>query len=124
MLIVATAVIVGGLTQASRFATPPPNVDELGRTQLIAGAALLLVAILELVLVAAIFADRPRARPLAALLDALLALLAFYGALTTFRAVPDPDLVVVLALAAVGAFFAVATVVLSVQLRRRSVPEA
>ena len=119
LLIVAVAIIVGGLTQASRFVgTPPPNLDEIGRGQVVGGLALLVASVAELILAVAILLDWRPARPLAAALNAVLAVAAAFGSLTVYRASPDPDLVVVVALAAVAVFFAAATIVLVTHLRK------
>ena len=124
MFIMAIAIIAGGLSFGGRFTEPPPNVDEMGRGQVVAGALLLLLSLAELVVVVAIVADwrwrqlRPlRPRSIAAGLNALLALLAAFGSLRALRAGPDGEIVIALALAAAAAAFTVTTVILVVQLR-------
>lgn len=121
LLIVAITVIVGGITQASRFAggEPPPNVDELGRVQILAGIGLLLVSMTQIVLPAVILVlDWRPARPLSAVVDGLMGVVAIYVGLLVLTAGPAPDVVVALALLAIGAFFLAAMVVHVVQLRR------
>lgn len=122
MTILALSMIVGGLTQSGRFGSPPPNVDEVGRLQVLGGVVLLLLAAAELALVAGIVLEWRRARPVAAALNVLLAFLAFLGAGRAFRSGPDGDVVVGLALLGVGAVFTVAAVVLIIQLRWRHLP--
>ena len=120
-LILAITVIVGGLTVERSYAgaQPPPNIAEVARAQLLAGIGLFVTAVAQLALVVAIVLyDWRPARPLSAVLDATLAVIALYLGLAALTGAPQPDLVAVLALVAVGAFFAGATVVHIVQLRR------
>ena len=120
-LILGITVIVGGLTLERSYAggQAPPNIGDLARTQVLTGIGLLLVAAAQLALsVAIVLYDWPTARPLSAVLDATLAVISTYLGLAVLTEGPQPDMVAALALLAVGAFFAGATVVHVVQLRR------
>lgn len=122
LVIIAISVIVGGLTMGARFTSPPPNVDELGRLQVLGGFVMLLLAAAELALVAGIVLEWRLARELAAGLNALLALFAVLAALRAFTSGPDPDAVIALSLFAAAGLFTVASGVLIVQMRRRHLP--
>ena len=120
LAIVGLAVIAGGLTIGGRFGdSPPPNVEEIGRAHLLGGFVVLVLAAAELAVVGAIVADRSWARPVAAAVNGLLALVATLAALQALTAGPDPDVVIALALGGAAAVFTAAVVVLVVQLRRR-----
>lgn len=119
-LILSLAVIARALSLEADYAgtLPPPNLGEIARTQIITGVGVLLAAVAQAALVVAIVLyDWRPARPLSAALDATIAVIALYLGLHVLTAGPVPDMVVTLALLAVGAFFTAATVVHVVQLR-------
>ena len=123
MTIVAISVIFGGLTQAGRLDSPPPNASEIGRLQVVGGLVLLALAAAELALVIGIVLEWRWARPLAAGLSSVLAFISVLAALRALRSGPDPDVVIALALFAAAAVFMVAAGVLITQLRWRNLPE-
>ena len=105
---------VGGLTLPSSYSgtTPPPNVDQLGMNQVVAGIGLLVLGLVIVATALALLANLPRSRPLAvgsSTIGALLAVAAFVYVLGATR--NDPILLAALGVAAVafgGAAFVLA----------------
>ncbi len=81
IFIAAVAMTVGGLTLPNSYAgtTPPPNVNQLGMSQVLAGIALLVLGLAIVATAAAVLADLPRSRPLVVGISAIAALLAGAG---------------------------------------------
>lgn len=118
VFIAAVAILVGGLTLPSSYtgSTPPPNLTQLGMSQVLAGIALLVLGLVVMATTLALLADLPRSRPLAIASCAIAALLA--GA--AFVLVMGPtrrDLSLLAALGVATVAFGGATVVLA-RLRR------
>ena len=78
IFIAAVAIVVGGLTLPSSYAgsTPPPNVEALGRGQVLSGIALLVLALVIVLTTVGLLANLRRSRPLAVASSAVAALLA------------------------------------------------
>jgi len=118
IFIAAVAMTVGGLTLRSSYtgSTPPPNVSQLGMSQVVAGIALLVLGLLIVATAAALLADLPRSRPLAIGSSAIAALLAGAAFVLVMSATRrDPIVLAALGVAVVA--FGGATVVLA-RLRR------
>ncbi len=118
IFIAAVAMTVGGLTLPTSYAgtTPPPNVSELGMSQVLSGIALLVLGLVIVATAGALLADLPRSRPLAAAACAIAAVLAAAG----FVLVMGParrDMVLLVSLGVAFVAFGGATVVLA-RLRR------
>ena len=80
IFIAAVAMIVFGLTTASRFgATPPPNASELGRGQVLGGVGLLAAGLTMLGSALAVLADVRGSRLVAAAISGLVAILSAAG---------------------------------------------
>jgi hypothetical protein len=102
IFIAAVAMTVGGLTLANGYAgsTPPPNVSALGMSQVFAGIALLVLGLVMVATSAALLADLPGSRPLAAGSSVIAALLAGAGVVLLLSATRrDWTLVVALGVA-------------------------
>jgi len=86
--IAGVAMMVNGLTIPGRYAgaTPPPNVGQLGMPQVLGGVGLLVLGVVVVAAAAALFADLPRSRPLAATASAVAAGLAVVGLALLFGA--------------------------------------
>lgn len=78
IFIAAVAMTIGGMTLSSRYAgsTAPPNVGQLGMSQVVGGIGLLLLGVLIVASAGALLAGMPRSRPLTAAVLAITAALA------------------------------------------------
>jgi hypothetical protein len=114
IFIAAVAMTVGGLTLPSSYtgSTPPPNLSQLGMSQVVAGIALLVLGLVIVATAAALLADLPRSRPLAIGSSAIAALLAGAAFVLVMSATRrDPIVLAALGVAVVA--FGGATVVLA-----------
>lgn len=112
VFIAGVAMAVSGLTISNTFgSSPPPNVTELGTSQLLGGIALALLGILLTGSSLAVLAEVPHSRPVAAAFSGLAALLAVIGILVV-QAQVRWDLVLGIALVVVAVIFGVAAVIL------------
>lgn len=117
LFIAAVGMTVGGLTLPNSYgAAPPPNVNELGMSQVFAGIALLVLGLVIVATAAALIADLPRSRVLAAGSSAIAAILAAAGFVLVMSATRR-DLILLAALGVAIVAFGGATVVLT-RLRR------
>lgn len=114
IFIAAVAITVGGLTLPASYsgATAPPNLDQLGRNQVVAGVALLALGIVIVATAAALLANLPRSRPLAVSASAIAALLSIAGIVLVVGGA-RPDLVLLAALGVAAVAFGAAAVVLA-----------
>lgn len=114
IFIAAVAIVVGGLTLPSSYSgtTPPPHVDQIGRSQVFGGIGLLVLALVIVFTTLGLLANLPRSRPMAVASLAVAALLAIVGfVLVQGAARSDGILLAALAVAAVafgGAAFVLA----------------
>jgi hypothetical protein len=114
IFIAAVAIAVGGLTLPASYSgtTAPPNIDQLGMNQVIAGIALLVLGLVIVATAAALLANLPRSRPLAVAASAITALLSVVAFVLVLGATRlDPILLSALGVAAVafgGAAFVLA----------------
>ncbi|MBA3687297.1 MAG: hypothetical protein H0W81_00435 [Chloroflexi bacterium] len=114
----ALAMTVSGLTLPSRWAgaDAPPNVGQLGFSQVVGGIGLLVLGVLMVGSSLALLAGLPRSRPFAVVISAISALLALAGFLLLL--VPTRrDLVLLSALGVAVVAFGGAAVILA-RLRR------
>ncbi len=81
LFITGIAILISGVTMGSRYTgtTPPPNLASLGTGPIIGGALLSLFSVVLVGAAAAVLADVGRARPVAAALCAVGALLGTAG---------------------------------------------
>ncbi len=114
----AIGMTVGGLTLPDSYGgtTPPPNVSQLGMSQVIAGIGLLVLGLVVVATSAALLADLPGSRLLAAGSTAIAALLAGAGFILVMLPVRR-DLVLLAALGVAVVAFGGAAIVLA-RLRR------
>lgn len=105
LFIAAVAMTVAGLTLPSRYAgaTPPPNVGQLGMSQVVGGIALLVLGIVLVASAAALLSGLPRSRPLAVGASAATSVLAAAGIVVLMTAIRrDPVLLAALGVAFVA----------------------
>jgi len=114
IFIAALAMTVSGLTLPSRYAgaTPPPNVGQLGLSQVVGGIGLLVLAILIVGSAAALLGGLPRSRPFAVGISAISAVLALAG-FVLLLAPTRRDLVLLSALGIAAVAFGGAAVILA-----------
>ena len=114
IFIAALAMTVSGLTLPSRYAgaTPPPNVGQLGLSQVVGGIGLLVLAILIVGSAAALLGGLPRSRPFAVGISAISAVLALAG-FVLLLAPTRRDLVLLSALGIAVVAFGGAAVILA-----------
>jgi hypothetical protein len=114
IFIAALAMTVSGLTFPSRYAgaDPPPNVGQLGFSQVVAGIGLLVLGILIVGSAAALLSGLPRSRPFAVGISAISAMLALAG-FVLLLAPTRRDVVLLSALAVAVVAFGGAAVILA-----------
>jgi hypothetical protein len=118
IFIAGVAMTVGGLTLPTKYAgsSPPPNVGQLGMSQVLGGIGLLVLGMLIVGSSTALLGGLPRSRALAAAVSALTALLAV-AAFVLLMAATRRDLVLISALAVAALAFGGSAVILA-RLRR------
>ncbi|MDP9468811.1 MAG: hypothetical protein M3P32_08770 [Chloroflexota bacterium] len=118
IFIAAVAMTVGGLTLPNSYAgsLQPPNLSQLAMSQVVGGIALLVLGLVIVATAAALLADLPLSRPLAAGSSAIAALLAAAGFVLVVSAARR-DLILLAALGVAIVAFGGATVILA-RLRR------
>lgn len=110
--IAAVAMIASALTIAGRYGdSPPPNVGELGTRQMLAGAALLLLGVVQVGSALAVLGDVRGSRRTAAAVAGLSALLSAAGVLLIMSQ-PVTNTILASALVVTTVIFAVAAIVL------------
>jgi hypothetical protein len=114
ILILGAFVLVSGLTAGTGFAggTPPPNVSELGRLPTIAGAGLLVWAVLLVAAPLALLADVARAR-LTTIVVTAFSTLAALGVLALVLQRGSNDPIPIASLGVTIAAFAASTLILA-----------
>ena len=114
IFITALAMTVSGLTLPSRYAgaTPPPNVGQLGLSQVVGGISLLVLALLIVGSAAALLGGLPRSRPFAVGTSAISAVLALAG-FVLLLAPTRRDIVLLSALGIAAVAFGGAAVILA-----------
>lgn len=113
IFIAAIAMVVFGVTTASRYASsPPPNVGALGVGQVLGGIGLLVLGLALVGSALSVLADIRGSRRIAAVVSGLAALLAAYGVVRVMGAGAG-DAVLAAALAVTTIIFGAAAVILA-----------
>ena len=103
VFIAGIAMVVFGITTASRYgSTPPPNAGVIGQGQLLGGIGLALLGVVLLSSALAVLADLRRSRPIAAIIAAAAAVLSVIAVVrVSTLGIGDPILAGSLAVATV-----------------------
>lgn len=112
LIITAVSIVVGGLTIGSRYAdSTPPNIAQLGTTQVVGGIVLLLLSMGVVAAAAAVLLDVRGGRGVAIGLGALTAALCVAGVLLVMT-VGGGDRLVALALLIGAVLFGASSIIL------------
>jgi hypothetical protein len=113
IFIASIAMVVFGLTTASRFgSSPPPNVGGLGTGEVIGGIGLLVLGMALVGSALAVLADLRGSRRMAAIVAGITALLSVAGVVRVMGA-GSGDVVLAAALAATTMIFGVSAIILA-----------